>query len=145
MKTLASPAFLAGVLTLAACAVPLAGSERPAADAPATFASAIGTRSASGSRGITPLAVVEDSRCPASVQCIQAGTVRVQVRLEEAGGSRVATVGIRQPAELHGAWLHLIGVCPARTTPQRLLDSDYRFTFTISDAAHPPHENVSCG
>ena len=144
MKSLASLAFQAGMLILPACAVPLGSSELPSTGALATFASALGETGNSDGRAVTPLAVVEDSRCPASVQCIQAGTVRVQVRLEDAGESRVAIVGLKQPAALKNAWLHLVGACPDRLTPERLSGSKYSFTFAITDAADLPDAEVAC-
>ena len=144
MKKLARRVLLAGVLMLPACAVPLAGSERPATNGIGTFESTVGRRIELGNRAVTPLAVLEDSRCPANVQCIQAGTVRLQVRLEEAGRSWDAVVGLKQPAALENAWLHLLGVCPPRPTPERPAERDYRLTFAIASAADPPPVEVRC-
>lgn len=44
---------------------------------------------------ITPLAVVEDSRCPADVLCVQAGQLVVTVRIDHPSGSttRVMMLG----------------------------------------------------
>lgn len=56
----------------------------------------LGERMALG-HGVTvnPLAVLEDSRCPADVTCIQAGHLRVRVAVEQPGGviEKTATLG----------------------------------------------------
>ena len=146
MKQPAMPMIVAGVLMLPACAAPPARptpGATPAA-AVATFASAIGDRNALGDRAVTPLEVVEDSRCPANVRCIQAGTVRLRLRLQERGESREAIVGLERPARLAGAWLHLLGVCPARIVPDAPAARDYRFTFAITTAADRPAVQVPC-
>ena len=41
---------------------------------------------------ITPLAVVEDTRCPADVLCVQAGQLVVQARIDHPGGSTTRTM-----------------------------------------------------
>ena len=133
------------VLMLAACAGQPSVPAPPAANSALAFLSAIGHRSELGGRTVAPLKVIEDSRCPASVQCIRAGTVRLQVRLEYDGNSRVEVVGLNQPVSFEGKWLHLVEVCPARSSPERLADRDYHFTFAISDAADPPPSSVRCG
>jgi hypothetical protein len=143
MERLNQAALLAGVLMLAACAVQTRN-ELPFADATATFTSAIGGRNLLGSRTVTPLAVIEDSRCPANVQCIQAGTVRLKVRVEEGRLAREATVGLNQPAALDAAWLHLVGVCPPRGAPGTAPRTAYQFTFAITQAAERPSVAVSC-
>ena len=42
--------------------------------------------------GVRPLEVLEDSRCPASVQCVWAGRVRIRAEVSGAG-SRELTLG----------------------------------------------------
>ena len=46
---------------------------------------------------VVPLAVLEDSRCPIDVVCIQAGTVRVQARIRGELGQSTATLELNQP------------------------------------------------
>ena len=41
---------------------------------------------------ITPLAVVEDSRCPVNVLCVQAGQLVVTARIDHPGGSTTQTL-----------------------------------------------------
>jgi hypothetical protein len=94
-----------------------------------------------GGSTVTPVSVEEDSRCPRDVQCIQAGTVRVQVRLHNGTETRTSSVGLRAPIQLDAGWLHLASVCPPRISTAALSAADYRFTFVMSpSAAEPPVE-----
>ncbi len=137
MKRVNQGSLLAGVLMLAACAAPVRNA-LPSANATGTFTSAIGARSVLGSRAVTPLAVIEDSRCPANVQCIHAGTVRVKVRVEEGSLRREAIVGLNQPAAIGAAWLHLVGVCPRRGAPGTVSQGGYRFIFAFTQGVNSP-------
>jgi hypothetical protein len=75
---------------------------------------------------VTPLSVVEDSRCPKNARCIWAGRVRLSVRM--GGVTRELTLG--QPVPIVGGTIQLAAVLPERTTrggtiPPRA----YRFGF----------------
>lgn len=75
---------------------------------------------------VRPLAVLEDSRCPASVQCVWAG--RVRIRAEVSGeGTRELTLG--EPAAVSGGTLTLVDVRPSRRTPEAISPRAYQFTF----------------
>ena len=80
--------------------------------------------------GITvrPLEVVEDSRCPASVQCVWAGRVRIRADIGGAG-ARELTLG--EPAEVGGGTLTLVDVRPGKREPGAISSRDYQFTFTF--------------
>ncbi|HEU5285873.1 MAG TPA: hypothetical protein VFU20_05100 [Sphingomicrobium sp.] len=78
--------------------------------------------------GITvrPLAVMEDSRCPASVQCVWAG--RVRIRAEVSGeGIRELTLG--EAVAVSGGTLTLVDVRPGKRTPETIALRAYQFTF----------------
>jgi hypothetical protein len=82
---------------------------------------------------ITPLEVVEDSRCPAAphVQCIQAGTVRLKARLEDGTRSEVVTFDIGSPISFGNKHVALMSVLPLKTqTP--IAPANYRFTFSVA-------------
>jgi hypothetical protein len=83
---------------------------------------------------LTPLAVVEDSRCPTDVQCIQAGTVRLQVRLEVQGKAQTQTLTLSKPFLFGGKNITLINVTPAKSSSTNIAASDYRFSFSFSFA-----------
>ena len=73
---------------------------------------------------IMPLAVVEDSRCPTGVACIQAGTVRLAVEVD---GARTE-LALGQPA----ARVSLVEVYPQRRAGVNLFPDEYRFGFRVA-------------
>ena len=133
MKAL--PLFLA----LAACAaVP--------PPPPVPFA-AIGQSAVVGGLVIRPLALLEDSRCPASVQCVWAGQVRIRAAIAPqrlalpvgpdapavmVGREIDMTLGV--PVVEFGRTVELSAVAPPVAVPGRIDHGAYRFTFTVSDA-----------
>lgn len=80
---------------------------------------------------VTPLALVEDSRCPSGVQCIQAGTVRLQVKVRSGRREEIVPVGLDSPVALGGAWLHLLDACPYPRSGQ-IRSGDYRFILALA-------------
>lgn len=81
---------------------------------------------------LTPLSVIEDSRCPKDVQCIQAGTVRVSVKLESGLGTSVQTFTVGQTITTETEAITLTSVQPEKISTKTILPADYRFTFTVS-------------
>ena len=63
---------------------------------------------------VTPLAVVEDSRCPAGVQCVSAGRMRVLVRIDLGARSEVRELCSDEPLQVADGTLSLVEVTPAR-------------------------------
>ena len=78
---------------------------------------------------ITPLEVLEDSRCPKDVQCIQAGTVRIRAKLQSDGGSEIQILTLGSPTNFLGKRVTLMAVEPAKYSKTPISSSDYRFTF----------------
>jgi len=91
---------------------------------------------------VTPISLVEDSRCPTGVQCIQAGTVRIEARIVDRGGGRTAIIGLGVPARLEGGWVSLVGACPYPVHGTRIAPRDYLFTLALTTAAAPPAVDV---
>ena len=88
--------------------------------APATGASIvrIGEEVRLGGLAVRALRLVEDSRCPLSVQCVHAGTVRLAVRLTEGGRTREAVLRIETPEPVAGGrYLWLVAACPVPREP----------------------------
>ena len=135
--------ILAAALPLAACTTAAPLSTKAPSES-ATFVGRLGQTTRLGGRSITPLRVVEDSRCPANANCIQAGTVRLQIQISEAGGMEVLEVGLAKPLQLGAQWLHLALVCPNRIASGRGPVTDYRFHFMISPGAQPRHADYDC-
>src|SRR5688572_32249369 len=77
---------------------------------------------------VRPLAVLEDSHCPASVQCVWAGRVRISAEVSGAG-SRELTLG--EPVAISGGTLTLVDVRPGKRTPEAIPPRRYEFTFTF--------------
>ena len=78
---------------------------------------------------ITPLEVLEDSRCPKDVQCIQAGTVRIRAKLQSDGGSEIQILTLGSPTNFLGKRVTLMAVEPTKYAKTPISSSDYRFTF----------------
>ncbi len=77
---------------------------------------------------VTPLRVLEDSRCPKDARCLWAGRVRLSVRV----GRTVRELTLGQPIPIGRGTLELAAVVPERTTRHRtILPSAYRFGFRV--------------
>jgi hypothetical protein len=81
---------------------------------------------------ITPLEVLEDSRCPVDVQCVWAGTVQLRVRLRSAAAEteQVFTLGTPITTEAHE--IALVKVLPEPQADKVIAPSAYRFVFRIT-------------
>lgn len=113
---------LLAVLALASCASVPAASAGPTA--------AIGETASVGVITVRPIQLLEDSRCPAQVQCIWAGQVRVLVDLSRGDGAhqqRELTLG--KAENIDGGMLTLIDAQPPKLAPGSTDASAYRFTF----------------
>ena len=76
--------------------------------------------------GVRPLAILEDSRCPASVQCVWAGRVRIRAEISGAGTREMT---LMEPIAVGGGTVTLVDVQPPKLAPGATQPSDYRFTF----------------
>jgi hypothetical protein len=74
---------------------------------------------------VTPLAVVEDSRCPVGVECVSAGRTRVMVRIDLGSRSEIAELCSDKPLQVADGTLSLVEVTPDRATQIR--PGAYRF------------------
>ena len=81
---------------------------------------------------ITPLKVVQDSRCPADVQCIWAGTVELQVSLSS--GSEIANLSIKlnEPLLFAHKNITLIETSPGPHSKKIIAPADYSFGFSVT-------------
>jgi hypothetical protein len=78
--------------------------------------------------GLTKL--VEDSRCPVDVQCIQAGTVRVEGTVNDL--KRLFVFALNEPQQVEGKVLTLIDVEPGvKQADTTVVPSEYHFTFSV--------------
>jgi hypothetical protein len=82
-----------------------------------------------GGPQVTPLAVLEDSRCPAGVQCVWAGRVRLSVRIGVARGATVREITAGMPLAVADGALTLVDVQPPPRRDKPIAPEDYRFGF----------------
>ena len=132
------------IAKIAALAALVAGCASMAAPPPVGTATAsLGEEVRVSDLAVRPLRVEEDSRCPASVQCVHAGTVRLAVRLEEGGLRRETVLRLGVPERLgDGRFLRLAAVCPYPARPGPIPPRSYRFLFIAnSDATPRPPEH----
>ena len=84
---------------------------------------------------ITPLEVVNDSRCPIDVQCIQAGTVTVRALIEVGTNSETVVLTLNKATTFVGKRITLVSATPAKSSKQVILPTDYKFGFEVTDVA----------
>ncbi len=86
-----------------------------------------------GSTTIRVSAVVEDSRCPSDVRCIQAGRVRIAVTADWSPGMSTTTIlGSGKSLAANGTIFILDDASPYPVSGHNISESDYRFSFTAA-------------
>ena len=85
-----------------------------------------------GGPKVTPLKILEDSRCPMEARCIWAGRVRLSVRVTTGAGTTVRELASDKPLPVADGVLELQGVMPPRSTQRTLVPGDYRFTLKFN-------------
>lgn len=83
---------------------------------------------------IRPLQVLEDSRCPAEVQCIQAGTVKLSLKAKAGETTKTFTPSIGDTISFDGLSITFKSVAPLKTKAGMPAASAYRFTFVVEPA-----------
>jgi hypothetical protein len=81
---------------------------------------------------VTPLLLLEDSRCPIDVQCIQAGTVRIRALLESGLGSGPQVFVLGAPITTEAETVTLIAVRPDPKAGKTIGSAEYTFVFRIT-------------
>jgi len=81
---------------------------------------------------VTPLEVLEDSRCPADVQCIRAGLVRLKLRIDLGSRSETREIASFKPIEIADGQLSLVEVHPGRLRDRPVKPEEYRFGFRFA-------------
>ena len=134
---------------LAACTIIPAGSAGPASPAspespasplvPATPSepapnsslawAALGQRVAVDGPQVTPLELLEDSRCPANVTCVWAGQVRIRTVVHVGTSDSVRELISGKPEQVADGTLELVEIRPVKTSEAAIAPDDYRFGF----------------
>lgn len=130
---------ITGVLVLIGLGVWYTSPEVPQGSTPtpseSTLTASIHERVSALGVSITPLSVLEDSRCPSDVTCIQAGTVRLRAKLESGLGTATQDFRLGEPVTTEAEAVTLLSVTPGKISTEELKPSEYRFTFKIEKRA----------
>lgn len=81
---------------------------------------------------VTPLKVLEDSRCPVGTQCVWAGRVKISVRIDTGPGSELREITLGEPLPVADGSLTLVEVLPEKTANQTTYPDEYRFGFRFA-------------
>lgn len=84
---------------------------------------------------ITIAELVEDSRCPSDVKCVQAGTVQVKVNGEYGPLNKSVIFSLNKPYTFMGYTGTLVSVAPEKIAGKSITLSDYIFTFAIGNSS----------
>ena len=97
-----------------------------------TVTARLGQKVDLGGPRVTPLQVLEDSRCPMEARCVWAGRVRLSVRVTTGAGSSVREIASDKPMRVADGQLELVNVMPPKSTQHPVRPRDYRFMFRFS-------------
>lgn len=89
----------------------------------------LGQPVAVGDLAVTPMRVVEDSRCPAEVDCVWAGRLVVETRIDGAGWRETDSISVGETYGTHGKVIALVAADPARSNQIPIEAAAYRFTY----------------
>ncbi|PIQ92164.1 MAG: hypothetical protein COV70_01255 [Parcubacteria group bacterium CG11_big_fil_rev_8_21_14_0_20_39_22] len=81
---------------------------------------------------VTPIEIIEDSRCPQNVECIQAGTVSLRVYVVAKGVTQEKILILGEAVKADYARLVLQDVIPLPMQNEDIDMSDYLFFFKVS-------------
>lgn len=80
---------------------------------------------------ITPLKIIEDSRCPANVNCIWAGRIIVKAKIAEGEVGKEYSFTEGEKLSTDFGEITMTEVTPVPLAGQQIKPEDYRFTFRI--------------
>ncbi len=78
---------------------------------------------------VRPIFLIEDSRCPTSVQCVWAGRLLVRVEVRSRDHNEQIDLELGKSQQVSGGDLKLVSAMPARSEATPAMPKDYRFTF----------------
>ena len=114
-------------LSLSACAsLPIVDSAPIRSDGMAL----IGQPTRVGRLVVTPLRVVEDSRCPMNARCVWAGRAVVATRLDGPGWRQTTNMELGRPIVAHGIGVQLSSVQPEKMAGSASPDRPYLLGYT---------------
>lgn len=81
------------------------------------------------------VSLIEDSRCPIDVQCVQAGNARIKVEISNGRGKETFEINTTmgpKGASFGGYAINLIELTPIPKSNIKINQNSYKATFTIS-------------
>ena len=81
---------------------------------------------------VTPLKVLEDSRCPMNARCVWAGRTRLTVKIDLGSRSETREISSDQPIQVADGTLSLVEVQPDLMAGEQAKPKAYRFGFTFA-------------
>lgn len=81
---------------------------------------------------VTPLKLIEDSRCPKGAQCVWAGRVRVTVRIDLGQRNELRDLTLGEPQQVADGTLTLVEVLPEKNAGDHTYPDEYRFGFRFA-------------
>ncbi|MBU2033513.1 MAG: hypothetical protein KKH37_07075 [Alphaproteobacteria bacterium] len=128
--TLARLALSLAFPALGACAIipdtPMVGQEAASQGTPIP----IGQSAWVGDAIVTPLALVEDSRCAAGTQCVWEGRVVVSTRITSTHWQQTVPLTLGEPYRVMSREFVLASADPTKNAGQEIPPGAYRFAFT---------------
>jgi hypothetical protein len=111
------------------CPIPQATSTRAGT---VTVEAKVGQKIVPIKESITVLEVIEDSRCPHGVQCIQAGTVRVRAQVGSGSGTSVEIFKVGDTVTTESESMTLVSVRPEKEAGHTITLAEYSFIFRVT-------------
>ena len=82
---------------------------------------------------VTPLEVLEDSRCPIEAECVWEGRVRLNARLDMGHETISITLDSNEPIRINGGFLSIAEIAPDMSSAwSPIQPEDYRFGFSFA-------------
>ncbi len=114
------------------CPEPQGSTQTPQAGESETVEARLGQSVTVLGETITPKKVLDDSRCPSDVQCIWAGTVRVEGTVLGGMGEGQLTFELDKESTTEVNSIKLVDVKPYPLSTHDIADSEYIFTFEVT-------------
>lgn len=94
---------------------------------------------------IIPQKILEDSRCPSGVECIQAGTVKLSALVNTASSTQTMEFDLNQRVIVDGNAVTLETVLPESRSGETIKPDQYEFTFLIQKPMPETPESPNLG
>ncbi|MCL6682825.1 hypothetical protein [Sphingomonas alba] len=118
------------ILALSACAATVNGPVVDGGPIRQDGLAMLGQPTRVGSLVVTPMKLVEDSRCPVNARCVWAGRAVVTTRIDGTGWRETANLELGKPYATHNLSVQLSSVQPEKVAGQQPPAQAYVFGYT---------------